>query len=138
MTGKGENPWDLQVPVIDEDVLKKFYYERYNLGTHCIYRRVLIMQKSGILGNIADYKLLDFIVPDLTMETLMPFVKPVPDVMTQRFLLFGKGSMLRKSFAFGLKGWAYVGFLLGEEKIFEDMRRELREAIRPSGEGLGK
>jgi len=30
------------------------------------------MEKGGLLGRIADYKLLDFIVPGMTLEELLP------------------------------------------------------------------
>ncbi len=76
--------------LLDEEVLKNFYYEPHSLGSHRIYRRVLIMEKSGMLGRIADYKLIDFIVPSMTLEELLPFVKPVNDVMMQRFFCLGK------------------------------------------------
>jgi len=123
--------------LLDEEVLKKFYYEPHNLGNHRIYRRVLIMEKGGLLGRIADYKLLDFLVPGMTLEELLPLVKPISDVMMQRFLLPGEGKMIKKSFGWGLKGWAYIGFLEGEEKVLDDLREEFRRALKPYSEGFG-
>ena len=122
--------------LLDEEVLKNFYYEPHSLGNHRIYRRVLIMEKSGMLGRIADYKLIDFIVPSMTLEELLPLVKPVNDVMMQRFLLPGQGKMVKKSFTWGLKGWAYIGFLEGEEKVLDDLRKEFKEALKPFSEGF--
>lgn len=115
---------------IDENKLKEFYYEPYEFNGHRLYRRVLILKKSGLLGEIASYKLLDFIVPDLGVNELLPFIKPVSNVMIQRFLLPGRGKMIKKSFWLGVRGWAYIGFLEGKEKLFNDMRREFSEALK--------
>lgn len=120
----------MQKFVIDENKLKEFYYEPYEFKGHRLYRRVFILKKSGFLGEIASYKLLDFIVLDLRADELLPLIKPIPDVMIQRFLLPGDGKMIKKSFLLGLKGWAYIGFLEGREKLFNDMRRELKEAMK--------
>lgn len=116
--------------VLDENKLREFYYEFYDFSGHRLYRRVLILKKSGLLGEIASYKLLDFIVLDLEVNELLPLIKPIPNVMIQRFLLPGRGKMIKKSFWFGLRGWAYIGFLEGEEKLFNDMRREFKEALK--------
>lgn len=117
--------------ILDENKLREFYYEPHEFMGHRLYRRVFIMEKSGILGKIADYKLLDFIVVDLTVDELVPLIKPIPDVMMQRFLLPGQGKIIKKSFWFGLKGWAYIGFLEGKEKLFDDMRSEVKQALKP-------
>jgi len=49
--------------------------------------------------------------------------------------------MITKSFWLGLRGWAHVGFLEGKEKIFNDMRNEVRQAMMPlnlsEGRSLG-
>ncbi|AEM77562.1 MULTISPECIES: hypothetical protein [Thermoanaerobacter] len=116
---------------LDESKLREFYYEPHEFRGHRLYRRVFIMEKSGILGKIADYKLLDFIVVDLTPEELLPLIKPIPDVMVERFLLPGQGKIIKKSFWFGLRGWAYIGFLEGKEKLFDDMRSEVKQALKP-------
>ncbi|NPV88897.1 hypothetical protein HPY42_05275 [Coprothermobacteraceae bacterium] len=121
---------------INEEVLKRFYYEPFDFQGRRIYRRVLIMEKSGWLGKVAAYKLLDFIVPNMTFEELWPLIKPIKDVMMQRFLVIGTGKMKTKHFALGLMGWAHVGFLEGNEKILEDMRKEFREALKPQNEAL--
>jgi hypothetical protein len=116
--------------VIDEDILSRFYYEPHSFGNYKVYRRVLIMEKSGLLGVIGTYKLLDFIVINIEPGDLLKIIQPVKDVIIQRFLVFGKGKMIKKSFYLGLKGWAYVGFYEGKEKFFDDMRKELQQAIK--------
>jgi len=115
--------------VIDEDILRRFYYEPHQFGGYKVYRRVLIMEKSGLLGVIGTYKLLDFIVINIELNDLLKMIQPVKDVMIQRFLIFGKGKMIKKSFHLGLKGWVYIGFYEGEETFFDDMRKELKQAI---------
>jgi hypothetical protein len=117
---------------LDEQILRNFYYEPHELGKYPIYRRVLTLEKSGLIGRIGEYKLLDFIAPTMTVDQLLPLLKPIPDVMVQRFLLGGEGKMIKKSFAWGFRGWAYIGFLEGNENFFEDMRKEFLEALKPS------
>jgi len=73
----------------------------------------------------------------MTLEELLPLVKPISDVMMQRFLLPGEGRMIKKSFGWGRKGWAYIGFLEGEEKVLDDLREEFRRALKPYSEGFG-
>lgn len=102
---------------------------------------MLVLEKGGLLGKVAHFKLLDFIVLDMPLAELLPLIKPLPDVMVQRFLLPGNGKMITKSFWLGLRGWAHVGFLEGKEKIFDDMRNEVRQAMVPlnlsEGRSLG-
>ncbi|WP_448378192.1 hypothetical protein, partial [Fervidobacterium sp.] len=66
--------------VIDEDVLRRFYYEPHQFGDYKVYRRVLIMEKSGLLGVIGTYKLLDFIVINIELNDLLKMIQPVKDV----------------------------------------------------------
>jgi len=124
--------------ILDEHKLRNFYYEPHEIRGYRLYRRVLVLEKGGLLGKIAHFKLIDFIVLDMPLEELLPLIKPLPDVMMQRFLLPGNGKMITKSFWLGLKGWAHIAFFQGKEKLFDDMRNEVRQAMTPSNLSEGR
>lgn len=73
--------------------------------------RKITLVKSGVVGIIAKYYVWDYVVwfhqnADESLQTW----KPLPDVMTQRFLLVGTQTPRRKvkSFWLGLKGFLEI------------------------------
>lgn len=84
--------------------------------------RKITMTKTSLLGPVARYYAWDYIVwrhdGDATVTYLMREWKPMPDVMSQRFLLVGSGLKGRKarSFRLGFQGFLEIyGYLPGTE-----------------------
>lgn len=82
--------------------------------------RRITMTKTSLLGPVARYYAWDYIVwkhdGETDVEYLMKEWKPMPDVMTQRFLLIGSDLKGRKarSFLLGFQGFLEVyGYLPG-------------------------
>ena len=88
-------------------------------GMRGVARRIT-MTKTSLLGPVARYYAWDYIVwrgcGDADVEYLMREWKPMPDVVTQRFLLVGSALRGRRarSFLWGLRGFLEVyGYVPG-------------------------
>ncbi|WP_299299995.1 hypothetical protein [uncultured Fretibacterium sp.] len=84
--------------------------------------RKITMTKTSLLGPVARYYAWDYIVwrhrGDADIAYLLKEWKPMPDVMTQRFLLVGSGLKGRKvrGYLLGFRGFLEVyGYLPGTE-----------------------
>ena len=110
-------------------------FEETELFGKRVYRRVLTFKRSNFIGDVYSYKVIDYVFEEyVSPEEILANVKPLKDVMEQRFLIHGLEFQFRKKFfLFGLRGCAKVLVYSGKScKIpsdFLDLVHAFREVV---------
>jgi hypothetical protein len=120
----GFEPWERQGTASDGAFMKG------------VARRITLV-KSSLLGPVAKYYAWDYVVWSHrnAVEYLLREWKPLPDVVTQRFLLLGARSPRRKAKGFwmGFRGFLEIyAYTLGE-----NYHPKVKDLIPPVDMALG-